>query len=189
MNVRNVIVIGSSAGGPRILKEVFAELPFLDACILLVQHMPKFVNEPLTEALDEITKMNVKVASNGDILENGKVFVAPSELHMKLIDNRIINLSSGEKINYVCPSIDVTMKSLTNSIGIQIVGVILTGMGKDGAEGIKHIHEIGGKTIAQDEETCIIYGMPREAIHTGTIDWVLNPSEIQKKFIELVGVC
>jgi len=184
----NIIVIGASAGGPRILKELFAGMPPLNASIVIVQHMPKFVNESLCESLSRCTEMRVSVAQNGEQLERKKVYVAPSEVHLTLVDNQKVWLFNGERVNFACPSIDVAMSSLQKILGIGVVGVILTGMGKDGADGIRHIKKIGGTTIAQDEKTSIIYGMPKEACETGAIDFVLSPKLIMNKLIELVGV-
>jgi len=98
-----------------------------------------------------------------------------------------IHLVNSEKVNYVRPSVDVTMNSMQKKPAQQIIGVILTGMGKDGAQGISHIKQIGGITIAEDEKSSIIYGMPKEAFETGNIDFVLTPEEIRDKLIELVG--
>ncbi len=184
----NIVVIGSSAGGPRILKELFNGLPLLNCSIILVQHMPKFVNDSLTKHLAQLTDMSVKIAENGERIKRGKIYVAPSEQHLELVNNRTIRLFRGKKVNFVCPSIDVTMKSLKKMSDDKIIGIILTGMGRDGAEGISHIKAIGGVTIAQDEETSIIYGMPKEAFKTGNIDLVLSPVKIKEKLIEFLGV-
>ena len=150
--------------------------------------MPKFVNDSFTRRLNQLTDMSVKIAEDGEYIKTGKVYVAPSEQHLKLINNRIIRLFHGEKVNFVCPSIDVTMKSLKKMADDKIIGIILTGMGRDGAEGISHVKEVGGITIAQDEETSIIYGMPKEAFKTGNVDLVLSTGKIREKLVELVGV-
>jgi two-component system, chemotaxis family, protein-glutamate methylesterase/glutaminase len=184
---RNIIVIGSSAGGPRALKWIFQGLPALNAGVIVVQHMPKFINDSLRDSLSSVTAMRVAVAGNGDRLESGRVYIAPSEVHLSLVDNRILRLSPGEKVNYVCPSVDVTMKSLKREPGCFFIGVVVTGMGRDGAEGIKYIKKLGGTTIAQDEKTSAIFGMPKEAIQTGSVDFVLAPDAIREKLIELVG--
>jgi two-component system chemotaxis response regulator CheB len=183
MSVEKLIIIGSSAGGPRILKDLFHELPRLKASVIVVQHMPKFINESIRDMIGEQTQMDVQIARHGDILKEGIVYIAPSERHLRLIDNRKIELQDGEKINYVCPSIDMTMQSVQNTTGQSLMGVILTGMGHDGAEGIQHIKKIGGVTIAQNEETSVIFGMPKEAIATGAVDWVLDPIHIRNKII------
>ena len=116
------------------------------------------------------------------------IYLAPSETHLFLADNKIIRLQDGEKVNYVCPSADVTMKSLAWDLDVLFVGVVITGMGRDGADGIAHIKKIGGTTIAQDEKTSPIFGMPREAIRTGCVDFILQPDAIRRKLIELAGV-
>lgn len=184
----NIVIIGSSAGGPRILKRLFTGMPFLNGCILVVQHMPKFVNDSLSGVLDDCTEMKVRIAKDGDKLERGHIYVAPSEIHLELVNNRTIRLCEGEKVNFVCPSVDVTMRSVKKTPGALLIGIILTGMGKDGAEGIRHIKEMEGITIAQDEETSVIFGMPREATETGAVDFVINPDEMREKLVELLGV-
>ena len=184
----NIVIIGSSAGGPRILKRLFTGMPFLNGCILVVQHMPKFVNDSLSSVLDDCTEMKVRIAKDGDKLERGHIYVASSEIHLELVNNRTIRLCEGEKVNFVCPSVDVTMRSVKKTPGALLIGIILTGMGKDGAEGIRHIKEMDGITIAQDEETSVIFGMPREATETGAVDFVINPDEMREKLVELLGV-
>ena len=185
MDLKNLVIIGSSAGGPRILKEIFQNFPVLNAAILVIQHMPKFVNESLRYNLDMLTEMPVSIAQHGDRLNPGNIYLAPSEVHCKFINNQEIQLVKAEKVNYVCPSIDETLKSVSGHNVMRIIGIILTGMGRDGADGMVHIKTIGGTTIAQDEKTSIIFGMPREAINTGSIDWILNPEQIKLKLIEL----
>jgi len=186
--VQTIIVIAASAGGPRILKDIFSGMPKLNAGIVLVQHMPKFINQSLQESLSRGTDLVVRIAEHGCLLECGTLYIAPSELHLQLLDNRQIVLATGEKVNYVCPSADVTMLSLRKHPGIRFVGVVLSGMGRDGADGIVHIKQLNGDTIAQDERSSIIFGMPKEAIATGCIDWILPPSTIQNKLIELAGI-
>lgn len=188
MRPHKIVIIGSSAGGPRILRELFTGIPFLNGSIVIVQHMPKFVNESLSDHLNRCTDMMVSVAQDGDRLEKGSVYVAPSEVHFELVNNQRIRLFNGEKVNFTRPSVDVAMKSLKHEPGLDFMGVILTGMGRDGAEGISHIKNIGGITIAQDKETCAVYGMPKEAFETGNVDWVLKPERIKDKLIELMGV-
>ena len=185
---KNIIVIGASAGGPHVLKMIFSGLPRLKASIIIVQHMPKFINDSLRDSLGSLTKMKVQIAENRKQIRQGTVYIAPSEIHIKMIDNETIRLFAAEKVNYVCPSVDVTMKSLRMEIGASFVGVVVTGMGRDGAEGIAHIKRIGGITIAQDEKTSSIFGMPKEAIDTGCVDMVLTPQEIREKLIEISGV-
>jgi two-component system chemotaxis response regulator CheB len=184
----NIVVIGSSAGGPRVLKWIFKGLPRLNAGVIVVQHMPKFINESLRDSLSSITSMTVRIAVDNSPIERGTVYIAPSEMHLTLADNRILRVCQGDKVNFVCPSADVTMKSLLWDLDMQFVGVVVTGMGKDGADGIAHIKRIGGTTIAQDEKTSSIFGMPKEAIRTGCVDFILPPDDIRAKLIDLVGV-
>jgi two-component system chemotaxis response regulator CheB len=186
--VDRIIVMGSSAGGPRILKEIFSGMPKLNAGVVLVQHMPRFINQSLRESISRVTGMAVAVAEDGDMLENGKVHIAPSELHLRLVQNRHIRLIKGEKVNFVCPSVDVTMMSLKPMDGMYLYGVILTGMGRDGAEGIAHMKRIGGVTVAQNQETSAVFGMPKEAAATGCVDHVLSPAEIRERLIQWIGV-
>ena len=188
MERENLIIIGSSAGGPRILKELFADIPNLNACILIVQHMPAFVNVPFTASLDQLTPMRVSLAQDGDRLAVGQVYLAPSGMHLVLEQNRVIRLRGTDKVNFVCPAVDVTMMSLTPSKETTLIGVILTGMGKDGAQGLVHMKSLGALTLAQDEATSIIYGMPKEAVKTGKVDHELPTAAIARKLTEVVGL-
>ncbi len=186
---RTIVVIGASAGGPRVLKTIFSGMPKLNASIVVVQHMPKFLNEPLRESLASLTSMRVQLAEDAHFLKPGHVYIAPSERHLALLGNRKLHLYDGEKVNYVCPSVDVTMASLTLEPGYLFIGVVLTGMGRDGADGIVHIKkELNGLTIAQDEKTSSIFGMPKEAIATGCVDYVLPPEAIREQLIQWAGV-
>lgn len=187
MYPKKIVLIGSSAGGPRIIREIFSSFPFLDGSIIIVQHMPSFVNQSFCDEINSITDMTVTVAENGDLIKNGNIYIAPSEVHLELINNHKIKLYKGEKIHFVCPSVDVTMKSIIKKIGVKIIGVILTGMGSDGSEGIIHINHIDGTTIAQDEKSSIIFGMPKAAIKTGYIDYILNPYQIRNKLIKFMN--
>ena len=154
---RKVIVIGSSTGGPKSLDAIFSAFPDgIPAGMLVVQHMPPYFKE----------------AEDGDAITNGFALVAPGDYHMTL-NSRKVHMNQKPKVNAVRPSVDVTMQSIAKTYGSNVVGVILTGMGKDGAVGMKAIKERGGKTIACDEKTSIIFGMPKEAIKLGCIDKVL----------------
>lgn len=180
----NIVIIGSSTGGPKILPQILTGLPKLNASIILVQHMRSYINESFRKTLDRNTEMDVRIAEHGDVLNNGEIVIAPSGVHLEIANNKVINLSHGEKVHFVCPSIDVTMKSLRKEKGCTVMGIILTGMGCDGVDGITHIKSIGGMTIAQDEATSVIYGMPKAAYGTGHVDWVLTPMEIREKLLK-----
>lgn len=183
----NIVVIGSSTGGPKTLGRIFSDLPRLKGSIIVVQHMPKFINQSVRRTLDRAGGMEVAIAEDGEIIGDGKVYLAPSEVHLEMVDNRRIRLLQGDKVNYVRPAIDVTMRSLRSIPGDNIMGVVLTGMGKDGADGISHIKRIGGTTVAQDEETCAVYGMPKAAIATGMIDHILCPEGIRDRLVQLAS--
>lgn len=185
---QNLVVIGSSTGGPKALEKIFLDLPKLNASILIIQHMPRFINDSVVENLGRETNMEIKLASDGEIIETGVAYLAPSEIHLRLEDNKKIRLSGKEKVNHVCPSVDIAMQSIQATTSTNVIGIILTGMGEDGANGVSHIKSIGGTTYAQSEETCAIYGMPKAAYETGKVDSVLSPEAIKDKLIKLTGV-
>ncbi len=175
---KDIIVIGSSTGGPKVLNEMFSEFPALDASIIIVQHVPPKFDKAIAERLNELSSMAVKVAEHGEAIKNGTAYMAPSRKHLRLVHNSRIVISEEEKVNGCCPSVDVTMKSLEVPSSGKLVGVILTGLGRDGASGIGHIKDLGGTTMAQDEHSCVIFGMPKCAIATGKVDHVLPPHKI-----------
>ena len=185
--VNELVIIGASSGGPKALRTVLSRMPMLDACVLVVQHMPMFINESVRKSLASVTNMDVRIAEEGDRLEGGKVLIAPSEVHMEITGNRSIRLRHGPKVNFVRPSIDVTMLSVSSEPGMLPIAVVLTGIGKDGAAGIRHIKQIGGVTITQDLETSVVYGMPKAAVETGAVDFVLPPEAVGDKIMKLVN--
>lgn len=184
----NIVVIGVSTGGPRILKRLFAELPPLDAAIVIVLHIPPGMDYKIARGLDSVAAMPVTLAEHGEYLHSGRVYFAPGGFHLKIEGNSRIILEEGARVNFVQPSADVAMLSLLKPLKrTRIVGVILTGMGKDGAEGIRHIKSFGGITMAQDEGSSAIYGMPKAAVDTGAVDFVFPPDKIGKKLVELLA--
>jgi two-component system chemotaxis response regulator CheB len=183
----SIVVLGSSTGGPKALAGIFSGLPRLSASMILVQHMPRLINEWVRRSLDEVTDMEVKVAEDGEVLEDGKVYLAPSELDLEIVDNRRLRLSRGASLSCFCPAIDVAMKSLKGVPGDNVAGVVLTGMGRDGAEGIRHVKRIGGTTIAQNEETATVSGMPKAAVATGMVDYILSPEEIRSRLMQMAS--
>ncbi len=170
------------------MRSFFNGLPRLDASIVLVQHMIKCANRALCEALNDLTEMEVRIARHGETIKPGIVYFVPSEIHLELISNKLIQLVNGPKVCFVKPAVDVTMKSVRKKPGDNITGVIMTGMGMDGTKGMKHIKSIGGVTFAQNEETCVIWGMPMSAINTGKVDYVLPPEGIRNKLISQLGI-
>jgi two-component system chemotaxis response regulator CheB len=187
MSTQNIVIIGASGGGPHILSRIFTGMPRLDGAIVVVQHMPAYINQAFSANLASVTPMTVKLAENGERLENGRLYVAPSELHLRLVQNEKIELAPGDKVNFVCPSIDVAMLSLTKDPGIRLYGIILSGIGTDGAKGIRHIKQLGGTTIAIEKDPNTITGMANEAVATGQVDWVLDPEQIRNKLMAMIG--
>ncbi len=184
-----LISIGISAGGPKTLRQVFRDLPQLDAAILVVQHMPRHINQWIRKSLDGCTAMDVLLAEDGNHLAPGTVYIAPSEVHLRVKNNERIELLDGPKVCYVRPSIDVTMQSFVARDDDRIMGIVMTGLGRDGANGIAHVKAIGGTTVVQDEKTSVIFGMPKTAIDTGQVDSILSPDGIRQKLISFAGGC
>ena len=169
-----LIAIGASTGGPRALEEVIRQFPGdLPAGVLVVQHMPAGFTRSMAERLDQIASVRVKEAQEGDRVSAGVVYIAPGDYHMTVSREQVIHLEQSPSVNYVRPSIDVTMLALPAVYSTQLVGVILTGMGKDGSAGMAKIRAAGGVTIVQDENTSTIYSMPRAVVENGDADFVL----------------
>ena len=166
------------------MREFFDGLPLLDASIVLVQHMMKCANGSLCKTLNSLTEMEVSIACHGETIKPGVVYFAPSEVHLELVNNLKIELVNGPKVCYVRPSVDVTMKSIKRNNEDNIIGIIMTGMGKDG---ISHIKSVGGSTFAQDEKTSVIWGMPKAAIGTGYVDYILSTVGIRNTLISQLG--
>lgn len=186
MRNHNLVVIGVSTGGPMTLKELFAALPPLPASFLVVLHITPQMDFRIAQGVDQVSSMPVSLARDGEYLKQGNVYLAPGGYHLKLEGNHKAVLVEGPRVNFVQPSVDVTMRSLCRPLHSKVIGVILTGMGKDGAEGILHVKRIGGVTMAQDQKSSTIYGMPKAAAETGAIDYVLPPKKIAEKLVELL---
>ncbi|PKM81454.1 MAG: chemotaxis response regulator protein-glutamate methylesterase [Firmicutes bacterium HGW-Firmicutes-14] len=181
-----LVVIGSSTGGPNALQQVIPRLPGnLPAAVLIVQHMPPGFTASLAHRLNDISRMVVQEAKEGDVLENGKAYVAPGGYHMVLVSKTVIGLNQAPPVHSVRPAVDATFESAVNFYGSGTVGVILTGMGYDGSKGMALVKKMGGKTIVQNEETCVVYGMPRVIVEMGKADIILP---IQKIADEIVSV-
>ena len=183
-----VIAIGSSTGGTTALREVLVPLPADMPGIVIVQHMPKAFTASFAESLNKECRLNVCEAGDGDKVERGKVLISPGDQHMmlKLVGKQYaVAMNSGELVNRHRPSVDVLFRSVANLVGKKSVGVILTGMGDDGAMGLSEMHDAGSLTLAQDEDSCVVYGMPRKAVECGAVDEIKNLEGIVKRLIEL----
>lgn len=185
-----LVVIGASTGGPRALSELIPQLPAgLPAAVIVVQHMPADFTAAFAARLDMDSKLRVKEAAEGDLLEAGKVLVAPGDYHLELYqkkDKVFVTLNKGPKVCNIRPSINVTMKSAAKLYGDKVIGVLLTGMGEDGVDGLAEIKRVNGTTIAEDKSTAIIYGMPAVAAKRGVADEILPLYGIADRIVKLV---
>ena len=186
-----LVVIGASAGGPKALAEIMPRFPEnTPAAIVIVQHMPGVFTRSFASRLNNICSLQVKEAEENEELQPGRVLVAPGGKDLVVIsdDNgsgRIELIESQNRVG-ASPRIDATMVTAAEVYGAESVGVIMTGMGSDGASGMEKIKKSKGGTIAQDEETCLVYGMPKVAIERGCIDWVVSLDMIPDKVMELL---
>ncbi len=161
---KRVLVIGASTGGPPALTAIVPLLPAnFPAAVLLVQHMPPGFTGALARRLDSLSQLSVREAVEGDLVAAGQVLVAPGDFHVTIGDNRRVHLSQGASLHGVRPAIDVTLESVTRVYGRDATVVILTGMGRDGAQGAAEVEAAGGSILVQDEATSVVYGMPRVA--------------------------
>ncbi|MEM3342166.1 MAG: CheB methylesterase domain-containing protein, partial [Thermoplasmata archaeon] len=173
----------ASTGGPKAIEYIITRLPAtLPAGVIIVQHMPEGFTKSFAERLNTLSQLEVKEAEEGDEIQTGRVIIAPGNRHLRIIGGRII-LSDGEKINNVRPAADPMMESGANEYGSNTMGIILTGMGVDGARGMAAIKKHGGKTIAQDRESSVVFGMPRAAIELGAVDVVVPLVDIPRTIL------
>ncbi len=183
-----IVAIGTSTGGPSALLQIFRSLPEgFPSPVFVVQHMPEGFTRAFAERLDGNSHLKVKEAENGDRVESGHGYIAPGHSHMSVEESaggKLIRIYQGEKVTGHRPSIDVLFDSVAQSYGKSAIAVIMTGMGKDGAEGIMKVKNSGGYTIAQDEETSVVYGMNRVAVQSGAINEVVSLYDIPRKIVE-----
>lgn len=183
-----VIAIGTSTGGPSALFNVFKNLPAdLPNPVLVVQHMPEGFTKAFAERLNSNSPLHVKEAADGDIVKPGCGYIAPGHSHMRIENagaERVVRVFSGDKVSGHRPSIDVLFDSVAAVCGRDVVGVIMTGMGRDGARGMLNIKKQGGYCVAQDEETSVVFGMNRVAVELGAVDDVVPLDDIPQKIIE-----
>lgn len=182
-----LIVIGSSTGGPKALHGLLPQLPAdLQACLLMVQHMPTGFTQCLAEGLDRISSLVVKEAQPGDRLATGLALVAPGDQHLIVREEGRIYLDGrAPRLHGVRPAVDITLESAARLYGPALIAVILTGMGSDGAQGAALVKAHGGYVIAEDESTCVVYGMPKQVVEGGYADAVLPLPQIVPKLLRL----
>lgn len=178
-NTPEIIGIGASTGGPSVVMQILKSIPSdYNPGVLVVQHMASGFIKGFSDWLGAACKVKVKLAKDGEKIESGQVLVAPDGFHTIVRSKKTIGLVSGEKVYGVKPSVDILFNSIAEVYGNSAVGVLLTGMGADGAEGLKHIKDSGGITIAQSEDSCAVFGMPKAAIEKGAASKVLSVEDI-----------
>ena len=186
----DIVVIGISTGGPSALRQVFSDLdPSLPVPIMVVQHMPAGFTYEFAASLDKISPLSVREAQEGDMLKPGRIFIAPGDYHMTAEKRRLANvvhLNQDDPVNGHRPSADMLFSSVAKPFENRILGIIMTGMGRDGAAGIGEIYHAGGITIAQDSASSVVYGMPRVAFENGVIDSVVPLQDIAATINRLV---
>jgi two-component system chemotaxis response regulator CheB len=182
-----ILVIGASTGGTEALREVLTRLPANSPAVVIAQHMPEGFTKSFASRLDGLCQIRVKEAEQGDKILPGHAYVAPGHSHLLLSRNGTgycCELSRADPVNRHRPSVDVLFRSAAKSAGKQAIGIILTGMGKDGALGLKEMHDAGAHTIAQDEQSCVVFGMPKEAIAQGAVDEIVPLQAIAQRIMQ-----
>jgi two-component system chemotaxis response regulator CheB len=181
-----VVAIGASTGGPLILQKIILGLPKnIPVPLLIVQHISPGFTKGFAEWLGNTTGFSLTVAKHGEYILPGTGYIAPDGFHMGVDSSRKIFLSQHEPENNLRPSVAYLFRTVANVFGSNAIGILLTGMGRDGADELKLMKDKGAVTIAQDKETCIVYGMPNEAVKLGAAMHVLSPEEIVKTIISL----
>ncbi|MEE9284093.1 MAG: chemotaxis response regulator protein-glutamate methylesterase [Dehalococcoidia bacterium] len=185
----NVLVVGSSTGGPRALMELLPALPGdLPAGVLIVQHMPPGFTRSMAERLDALSALHIKEASPGDVVRAGQGLIAAGGYHLVVDRRGRIDLTLDDPEHGVRPAVDVTMEAVARVYGDRSLGVVLTGMGSDGTRGAALIRAAGGRVAAEDESTCAVYGMPRSVIEAGHGDVVAPLQEMPRTIRAMCGM-
>lgn len=187
----DAIGIGTSTGGPKALQTIFSAFPAnFPKPVFVVQHMPAGFTKAFADRLNTLSNLSVKEAENGDLVLPGHAYIAPGDYQMKVVSkgqNKVIELSQSPPVNGHRPSIEVLFESLLETYGANhLMSMIMTGMGRDGSQAITNIHSKGGVTLAQNEETSVVYGMNRVAVELGGIDFVLPVEGLVPKLLDLL---
>ncbi|MBI5374355.1 MAG: chemotaxis response regulator protein-glutamate methylesterase [Candidatus Schekmanbacteria bacterium] len=181
-----IIAIGASTGGTKAIEAVLTKLPPTTPGIVIVQHMPEYFTAGFAERLNQICRMEVREAKNNDPVVPGVVLIAPGNYHMVLEKSGaryFVKIKDGPYVHYQRPSVDVLFHSVAANAGRNAVGAILTGMGADGAQGLLKMRENGAHTIAQDEQSCVVFGMPKEAINLGAADEIVPLQDVAQALL------
>lgn len=183
-----VIVVGASTGGTEALRSFLSSMPIDSPGIVVVQHMPEHFTSAFAKRLDSLCRITIREAENRDSVLKGRALIAPGNRHtlLKRSGTRYhVELKDGPLVSRHRPSVDVLFRSASRYAGKNAIGIIMTGMGNDGARGMKEMKDSGAKTIAQDEESCVVFGMPHEAIKLGCVDRVVSLDAIPVETIKL----
>ena len=186
---KEVAVIGASTGGPQALTYILSHLPGnIPLGFLVIQHMPPAFTASLAEHLSWQCSLKVKEAEDGERIRPGLALIAPGDYHMIVEEGNEekVKLIQTPRVHGVRPSVDVTMKSVAHVYGKRALGIVLTGMGEDGAQGVRAIKERGGETIAEDKSSCVVFGMPKAAIDLGCVDRVIALSQIPREIMRTI---
>lgn len=184
-----VIAVGASTGGTEAIKEMLVRLPADAPGIVISQHIPQAFSGPFARRMDSLSAMTVREAADGDTILPGHAYVAPGNRHLLVTRDGaryVCHLSDGPPVNRHRPSVDVMFRSVAQNVGPNALGVILTGMGDDGARGLKEMHDAGAHTLAQDEKTSVVWGMPGEAVRHGGVDEVLPLDCVADRLLRLL---
>ena len=184
-----IIAIGASTGGTEALKTVLLDMPPNAPGIVIVQHMPPRFTTAFAERLNSMCQIEVKEAESGDTVMPGRALLAPGNYHMLFRRSGAryyVDIKSGPRVHHQRPAVDVLFRSVSKYAGANAVGVILTGMGADGAQGLLEMKRAGAKTIAQDEASCVVFGMPKEAIKLGASDMVVPLDRISREMLKAI---
>ena len=185
-----VIAMGASTGGTEAIHKVIRELHKDIPGIVMVQHMPVGFTAMYAERLNNECEVDVKEAKSGDIVRAGQVLLAPGDKHMRLVKvNGVyqVECRTGPKVSGHCPSVDVLFESVAKIAGKDAIGILMTGMGRDGAKGLLEMKKKGAVTIGQDESTCVVYGMPKEAYEIGAVNYQVPLGQIAQKLYYVLG--
>jgi two-component system, chemotaxis family, protein-glutamate methylesterase/glutaminase len=181
---QRLVAIGASTGGTEALTEILTAMPKDSPGIVVVQHMPEVFTAAFAERLNQLSQIEVKEAEHGDLVSSGRALIAPGNRHMSARrrgERVFVEITDGPLISRHRPSVDVLFRSVAQAAGANGLGIILTGMGNDGAQGLLEMKKSGAETVAQDEASCVVFGMPKEAIACGAVDFVLPLSQIPAK--------
>jgi two-component system chemotaxis response regulator CheB len=188
---QKVIAIGASTGGTEALKEVLVNMPQNSPGIVIVQHMPANFTTAFAERLNQICQIEVKEAKDGDSVINGRALIAPGNFHMLIRRSGAryyVNIKDGPLVHHQRPAVDVLFNSVSQYVGNNAVGVILTGMGVDGAKGLLAMKGTGARTMVQDEASCVVYGMPKEAVKIGAADKIVPLDRMTQEIVNLINL-